>query len=125
MKFTKPIPTEYEEQCKFVQYLEILKKKGAIKRFTAIPNSTYTKSWSQKHKNKASGLRSGLPDLFILTPNGSLFIEMKRTKGGTTSATQKEWIKDLNDSGIPTKVCKGYDEAVEFLNEIINNAKES
>jgi len=41
-------PLETEEQRTFVQWLEYKKL-----IFTAIPNSTFTRSWSQKAKNKA------------------------------------------------------------------------
>lgn len=42
-------------------------------------------------------------------------IEMKRRKGGTVSPEQKEWGKIYEMADIPCKVCKGADEAVEFV----------
>ena len=45
-------------------------------------------------------------------------IEMKRKKGGVTSANQKQWIKTLNEAGIQTVVCKGCDAAIEFIESI-------
>lgn len=102
---------EYEEQCAVIKYLELI---GA--KFSAIPNSTYTTSWSQKAKNKASGLRAGLPDLFIIVGKKAFFIEMKRKSGGVVSKEQKEWIKTINDAGIPAYVCAGFDEAVKVIN---------
>ena len=45
-------------------------------------------------------------------------IEMKRRKGGVTSANQKKWIKTLNEAGIQTVVCKGCDAAIEFIESI-------
>lgn len=42
-------------------------------------------------------------------------IEMKRRKGGTVSAEQKQWGKIYELAGIPCKVCKGADEAIRFV----------
>lgn len=125
-------PTEDQEQEAFVQWLRL---KGYA--HFRVPNETYTKSWSQKAKNKKLGVSSGVPDLFIAVPfppphliiahkdrddevrNKTLVaIEMKRKKGGTTSANQKKWIKTLNEAGVQTVVCKGCDEAIEFIESI-------
>lgn len=94
-------PTEDQEQEAFVQWLRL---KG-YPHFR-VPNETYTRSWSQKAKNKKLGVSSGVA------------IEMKRKKGGVTSANQKQWIKTLNESGVQTVVCKGCDTAIEFVESI-------
>jgi len=44
-----------------------------------------------------------------------LKIEMKRRKGGTVSAEQKAWGKIYELAGIPCKICKGSDEAINFV----------
>jgi len=87
-------------------------------KFTAIPNSTYTKSENQKRRNTASGLRRGLPDLLIIVNDRLVFVEMKRTKGGVVSKEQKEWIEVLNNIGIPAQVCRGATAAINFIKEI-------
>lgn len=125
-------PTEDQEQEAFVQWLRL---KG-YPHFR-VPNETYTRSWSQKAKNKKLGVSSGVPDLFVAVPfppphliiyeeDGSesirdkkfVAVEMKRKKGGVTSANQKQWIKTLNEAGIQTVVCKGCDAAIEFIESI-------
>ena len=125
-------PTEDQEQEAFVQWLRL---KG-YPHFR-VPNETYTRSWSQKAKNKKLGVSSGVPDLFIAVPfppphliiahkdrddevrNKTLVaIEMKRKKGGVTSENQKKWIKTLNEAGVQTVVCKGCDAAIEFIESI-------
>lgn len=125
-------PYEDQEQEAFVQWLRL---KG-YPHFR-VPNETYTRSWSQKAKNKKLGVSSGVPDLFVAVPfppphliiahkdrddevrNKTLVaIEMKRKKGGVTSANQKQWIKTLNEAGIQTVVCKGCDAAIEFIESI-------
>lgn len=108
-----PTPTEAEEQATLVEWLEL---KGW--KFTAIPNSTYTTSHAQKFKNYRQGLRPGLPDLLIVLPRrqGLAFVEMKRTKGGTLSQVQREWIDALDViDGVCAKVCYGADEAIKLL----------
>lgn len=101
---------EYEEQKVVVQYLELI---GA--KFTAIPNSTYTPSWGQKAMNKAMGVRAGLPDLFIIIKKQPFFIEMKKKKGGVLSEDQKSWFKAINEAGIMSYVCNGFNEAKKVI----------
>jgi hypothetical protein len=106
------IPLEDDEQSVVVEYCDL---KG-YKRFR-VPNETYTKSWSQKNKNKRLGVSSGVPDLFVIVNNHLVAIEMKRTKGSTTSLKQLEWLAALNVAGITSRVCKGADEAIRFIDE--------
>lgn len=104
-------PTEYEEQVAFVQWLEL---KGL--KFSSVPNSTWTSSIKQKVRNKATGLRPGLPDLLVIVGGSLVFIEMKRVKGGVVSPAQRDWIEALNQvSNVQAFVCKGADEAIEIV----------
>lgn len=126
-------PTEDQEQMAFVQWLRLKN----IPHFR-VPNETFTKSFKQKAKNKALGVSSGVPDLFVVIPaikwrfsvivdaDKDLYattrlvaIEMKRKKGGTTSANQKQWLETLNSAGIESVVCKGCEEAIKFVEERI------
>jgi len=95
--------------------LEILKNQGLILAFTAIPNSTYTQSWTQKRKNYESGLRRGFPDIVVVKPSELVCIELKK-KGGRPTPEQMEWVRLLDSlPGVRAKVCYGLDEAMEFL----------
>lgn len=107
-----PVPSEDAEQVTVVQYLETRGMK-----FTAIPNHTWTPSIKAKVHNKRIGLRAGLPDLLVVLPDtGLLFIEMKRTRGSTTSPEQKAWIETLNTiPGVVAGVCKGAEEAIKLI----------
>jgi hypothetical protein len=111
---TLPIATEDVEQMRFVAWLELMGYK-----FTAIPNSTYTKSWKQKMHNRVVGLRAGFPDLVIIAGGKFMCVEMKRTKNSTTSPAQKEWVEALKNAGIPVIIAKGCDEAIEFVKSIV------
>lgn len=105
-----PPPLEDEEQKIVVEYCDL----RGYPRFR-VPNETYTKSWKQKTKNATLGVSAGVPDLFILVSDQLIFVEMKRTAGSSTSTAQKAWIAKLNNAGIPGKVCKGANEAIEFI----------
>ena len=112
------IPLEFDEQWRVVAYLDLLSGSNKIK-YSAIPNSTYTKSWKQKAKNKMSGLRPGLPDLFIIINTKPLFIEMKRIKRGVLSPQQKEWINCIKEAGIDCYVCKGFHESKAVIDQYL------
>lgn len=119
-------PLEDEEQTRFVQWLE-----ERDLRLTSVPNSTYTPSFSQKMKNRRTGLRAGFPDLVVLIkPHQShdgrgyfLCIEMKRQQGSTVSTKQREWIAAINGLGcdqVESVVAHGCDEAVEYVTGYLN-----
>lgn len=114
-KVNVPVPSEFSECMVLVQYLEELQRSGKIKLFTHIPNETYTSSWNAKRKNVSMGVMGGFPDYVVITNSQTLFIEMKKSKGGTVSDKQKAWIKALNESGLKAVVCNGYQEAEVFL----------
>jgi hypothetical protein len=105
---------EYQEQCLFVEYLNILKTQGKIVMFTAIPNSTWTPSWSVKVKNKKTGLNPGFPDLIILTKTKAICIEMK-VKPNKVNSEQIKWLTCLTDVGIDTYIAYGFKEAKKFI----------
>lgn len=99
------IPTEDEEQMRFVQWF---RRTYPDVRIFAIPNGGH-RSPSQAALLKATGVSAGVPDLFI--PAWSLWIEMKRVKGGVVSPEQKDWISYLEAIGNRVAVCKGCEAA--------------
>lgn len=126
-KPTAYIPTEEEEQIAFVQWCRL---KGIICHHSGNEIGGSTSAMKARAvKMKRLGTSKGFPDLLLFIPIlGStgepdtyqpLAIEMKRTKGSTTSVEQKKWIEILELTGIPSRICKGAGEAVEFVEEII------
>lgn len=86
-----------------------------------IPNGGSRRPSEAAHL-KRLGVRPGVPDLFL--PVGrhgklGLFIEMKREKGGRVSDDQKEWIQRLQQELYEVKVCRGYEEARQALEEYL------
>ena len=103
------IPTEDHEQMLFVQgfrrtYPEV--------RIYATPTGGHRHP-AVAAKLKATGVSPGVPDLFI--PDWRLWVEMKRVKGGSLSAEQKDWIAYLEGCGYTCKVAKGADQAKEMI----------
>lgn len=103
--------SEHEIQVKFISWFR--RNFPGVLIF-AIPNGGHRNRVTAM-KLKAEGVVSGIPDLFI--PDWLLWIEMKKEKGGTVSATQKSMIKYLNDIGHNAIVCRGFDHAVAKTSE--------
>jgi hypothetical protein len=109
----KVIPSEDEEQSVVVNYLRL----HSIPHFH-VPNSTFTKSWSQKRKNTMLGVVPGVPDLFFCVGGKTYAIEMKRKKMGVVSSHQKEWLGTLNNNGLEAIVARGAGEAIDFIDRV-------
>ena len=106
----KDTPSEDQEQAWLVAWL---RREHPSVRIFAIPNGG-GRSKAQGALLKATGTSPGVPDLMIPTPRGpyhGLFIEMKRTKGGSVSKEQKDWIAYLQAQGYQAIVCRGFEEA--------------
>lgn len=99
------LPSEHLEQVRLVAWF---RKTYPDVRIFAIPNGG-ARTGSQGMKFKSEGVSSGVPDLFV--PAWSLWVEMKRQKGGTVSPEQKDWIAYLDDCGYQCIVGKGFEDA--------------
>lgn len=122
------VPTEYEECVAFVDWL----------RLNNIPHSHCANESQSGSKSamirgaklKKIGQSRGVFDYDIYVPIKGITgavdcyelikIEMKRVKGGTVSAEQKQWQKIYELAGIPCRICKGASEAIKFVKEIQN-----
>ena len=111
---TSLVPTEDAEQAALFRVAALhLSKYPELALLFSIPNGAY-KSRSAQRVFKATGLRSGVPDLMLPVARGlyhGAFIEMKRTKGGVVSETQKTWIEALRGEGYYVAVCAGWEPA--------------
>lgn len=121
----KIIASEEDEQTAFVQWCRLQGFK-----VHHSPNEIGGSTWAVKAraiKMKKLGTSKGFPDLLVFLPIKDCYdkvgtyqplaIEMKRTKGSTTSPEQKEWGKVFELAGIPFKVCKGCEEAMKFVRQ--------
>ena len=99
------IPSEDHEQMLLVQWF---RRTYMGVRIFAIPNGGHRHP-AVAAKLKATGTSSGVPDLFV--PAWRLWVEMKRSKGGSLSPEQKDWIEYLEGVGYWVIVGKGADHA--------------
>ena len=106
------IPTEHEEQRQFVSWF---RQTYPDVRIFAIPMGGY-RSKVTAIRLKAEGCVPGVPDLFV--PAWALWIEMKRQKGGSVSAEQKDWHQYLIGIGHKVLIAKGFEDAVKKLHEL-------
>jgi hypothetical protein len=116
---TDRIPTEHEEQRELVRWF---RQTWPGVRIFAIPNGG-ARSPATAGRLKAEGVSSGVPDLFI--PAWGLWVEMKRTKGGSLSAEQKDWIAYLESVRFCCIVGKGADDAKGKLQAFFNQHKDN
>ena len=116
-------PRNHEEDditIQVAQYCEVLLLKKKITAFSHIPQETFTRSWSVKNKNKAMGVRSGVPDMLIVYPHTVLFLELKRLKGGVVSDSQKHWIESLEKTKkVHARVARGFNEAKKTIDDLL------
>ena len=106
----KKPPSEHAEQATLVQWLE---RFHPDLRIFAIPNGG-KRGKLEAMRLRLEGVSPGVPDLMLPTPRGQhhgLFVEMKRTKGGSVSKEQKDWIDYLQAQGYQAIVCRGFEEA--------------
>jgi len=106
-----PMPTEHEEQKALIHWAKVaVRQYPELRLLYAIPNGG-KRHVGVARKLKAEGVQSGVPDLCLPVPRGTycgLYIEMKRKKGGTVTAEQKEWIELLTDQRYRAVVCHGW-----------------
>ena len=105
------------EQATLIQWCNLQScKYSELKLIFAIPNGGY-RNKAEARKLKATGTKSGVPDLFLAVPrNGKygLFIEMKVGRNKCTD-NQKKWIRNLLEQGYEVKVCYSCEEAIQVI----------
>lgn len=114
------IPLETIEQQSLAMWL---RSKNYL--FYKSPSETYTKSWTQKRKNKMEWVTKGFPDIVIVLKRGSLlFIELKRQRRklknwklwaspSKVAPEQKKWCETLNNiDNTGACICYWWQEAV-------------
>lgn len=114
------IHSEHMEQCAFIQWFRLQYPKHANQLF-AIPNGGL-RNIKVAQKLKAEGVMAGVADLFFMEAQGGyhgLFIEMKKEKGGSQTASQKEFENIAIESGFLYVVSHGNMEAQRVIKKYI------
>jgi len=132
-------PSEHEEQKALIIWVtaQIGRGRSELALLYAIPNGAFFGDDSKTLKNgkklpmgvirgrrmAAEGLKEGVPDLCLPVPRGghlSLYIEMKRRKGGVVSAKQKWWHDQLRGQGHAVIVPEGCEQAIVLIQAYLN-----
>ena len=108
---------EKHEQCIFVDYCKRIDRPAVM-----INNGFLIGGGIDKYKYinslKSQGLKTGFPDIMVLTCNSRhpvVFFEFKREKTGKISERQQEWHNWLKANDYPVFVVTSADKAVEIL----------
>lgn len=105
--------SESREQQSLFRWWDIYRSQYPEALMFAVPNGG-ARSAITGARLKAEGVLPGVPDVFLAYPAGGLhglFIEMKRARGGTTSAAQKIVGELLSRAGYGVAVCHGWQDA--------------
>jgi len=108
--------TEYEEQVLLIKWCWNHPNIKVRKIYSHLNGMRTTVGTAIKARD--AGAKAGTPDLFLPVARGGyhgLYIEMKRQKGGTLSAIQKDTIESLKEEGYAVYVCKGAKAASEVI----------
>lgn len=106
------VNSEHIHQATFVNWFKLQYPKAII---FAIPNGEL-RAISVANRLKAEGVKSGIPDLCCIFPNGVIiWVEMKKEKGGTVSEEQKAVHEQFEAMGQAVIIGKGWEDAKEKL----------
>lgn len=115
--------SEQQEQIALFNWAEQCYKSNIypeLELLHAIPNGGYRKPKEAKLL-VASGVKSGVPDIFLPVPKGKyhgLYIELKVGKN-KTSKNQNDWLYKLNRQGYGVKVCYGANQAKKTIEKYL------
>lgn len=116
-KELKHIPSEFKEQCDFVEWFK-KEYKGAV--IMSIRNGG-SRTPRERVDQIAEGLHPGAADLFI--PEWFLWIEFKKKKGGIQSDKQKDFEKHITNVGYTYFLALGCEDGKNKLLEFLENKK--
>lgn len=120
------VPFESDEQIAFVQWCRL---NNILVHHSPLEIGGSSRAVKVRAiKMKRLGTSKGFPDLLVFIPaygvTGEIdsyqmcAIEMKRRRGGTVSKEQKEWLEVLQASGVMSAVCRGAEEAINYVEAI-------
>lgn len=102
--------SEHDEQKALFELSERMIIQGRIPELAgmfAVPNGMWSKNKAIAMKQKAEGLKAGVPDIFLPVPKNEysgMFIEMKYGDGRVRKE-QQTWIDQLQKSGYKVEIC--------------------
>lgn len=123
MSINRIVPSEYQECVAFWQWSRF---KPVLVEYLVHHVNEGKRSLCQGAKLKAIGMRKGLPDYQLTTPNEkyhSLWIEMKTKdkRNHEMPSEQIAWMHRLRKAGNFATFCFGADEAIRTVDLYLNN----
>lgn len=118
----KPLQLSEDSECfALVEYLDILVNQRKLVGYTHVPNETYIKSFAGRARRKALGMKAGFPDYMIFTSNKTIFIEMKKEKGGVVTPEQREWhtLLTIRTSHNYAYIAHGFEAAKNYIDALL------
>ena len=121
------VPTEFQEACTFVDWLELMKNQGKVLDFCHIANESYGGTRADMlrgAKLKRQGRKRGVFDYEVFLPKTKthpareLRIELKRS-GGKASQEQLHWLQVYAECQIEAAICQGAEAAIALVKEFI------
>lgn len=115
-----PCPTEQQEAEAFVAWLRM---KGY--KFFHVPNETGSDPAAKRRavRMKRAGVQRGVSDYFVFAEGFRIAIELKRQRGGRATPEQLGWLDTLAEYGFRAAVCKGAEDAIEFVERVAGGQK--
>lgn len=125
----KHFPSEHEIQCAVIEWWAYACKRWGLPEFAlyAIPNAGAGAQKGQAGKMKAEGVRKGIPDLFLASPNNpgrypglwrGLYIEMK-SANGKLSDEQRDVSEYLMRQGYKWVECRSVEAAQQAITDYL------
>lgn len=119
--FAKPRAHHEDDlQKAVVDWLYVQEAMGRL-AFFAVPNEG-KRSWRTANRMRSLGMRSGVPDLVIVSHFGTAYIELKTPKGRIQDS-QRDWEAKITDFGIRHAICRSVDEVMLKVDEWLSSAR--
>jgi len=117
--------TENQEQAALFEWAELSQGRyPELALLHAVPNGGIRDGRTAAIL-KRTGVKAGVPDICLPVPRngfGSLYIELKRRKGGVVSVNQRMWLNALKTAGNKAVICKGWEEARDEIIKYLEGA---
>ena len=121
-----PAPTESAEQIALFQWAAWNERAmPELELLHHIPNGGQ-RNKATAARLRAEGVKAGVPDLCLPVSRGGyhgLYIELKRTRGSTTTDGQEKWIAALEREGYKAVVCYGWEAAAKVISEYLKEGR--
>lgn len=114
---------ESEIQCGCVDLLRLHERMGRL-TFFAVPNGSHLSGSNKGVRSrkgrelKDQGMRSGVPDIVILVPDGKAGFAELKTKSGSLSVDQQGWRDTLKAMGFEWRLVRSVEDMAFFIAEL-------